>query len=208
MTDVVVWRHGQTDYNRDGRVQGRVDIPLNDDGLAQAAQAAQNLAALGPAAIFSSPLSRALQTAQALSDLTGAEVRTRQDLVERSFGAWEGKTRQEIKSGWPGEYGRWRAGEDPEGVGVETREQVARRFGGALEEIARGARQAAAQDQGPVVVVAHGSAITLGVSYLLGLEVSSWFGLRGLDNCHHGLVRSVSRAPGWMLVRWSSWGVA
>ena len=60
--------------------------------------------------------------------------------------------------------------------------------------------------RGPVVVVAHGAAITLGTTYLLGLDPGGWFGLRGLDNCHHAVLRSGSRTPGWTLVCWNAGG--
>lgn len=199
-TDLIVWRHGLTDYNVAGRVQGQVDICLSETGRMQAAAAARGLAALGPGRIVASPLSRAQETAQALADLTGLPVETCDDLRERSFGAWEGLTREEIEAGWPQEFRRWRAGQDPVGVDVESRADTAARVGGAM------ARLAEQSCDGPVVLVAHGAAITLGVTWLLGLDPSGWFGLRGLDNCHFARLRQVRRSPGWMLVAWNEAG--
>ena len=89
MTRLVLWRHGLTDYNVAGRIQGRVDIPLNDAGLAQASAVAPAIAAMEPTAIVSSPLGRARQTADVLSAAVGVDVRVDDALTERSFGMWE-----------------------------------------------------------------------------------------------------------------------
>lgn len=196
----MVWRHGLTDYNAAGRIQGQVDICLSQTGRIQAAAAARGLAELAPSRIVASPLSRAHETAQALAAVTGVPVETCDDLRERSFGAWEGLTREQIEAGWPQEFRRWRGGADPVGVDVETRAHTAARVGAALVNLAGQA------SDGPVVVVSHGAAITLGVTWLLGLDPSGWFGLRGLDNCHFGRARRVSRQPGWMLVAWNEAG--
>lgn len=236
MTDLVLWRHGETDHNVAGRVQGRVDVPLNATGTAQAVQAARALAALRPSRIVSSPLARARATAQVLAEElgggTGAAVPVDvvEDLVERSFGAWEGLTRTQIETGWPEAAQVWRAGGDPQGVGVETRAHAAARVGSAIESLMARAGGTArsggggpagpvssrgdagpvggAADQppgtGPVVVVAHGSAITLGATYLLGADPSAWFGLKGLDNAHWAVLRRSGRAPGWMVVSWNT----
>lgn len=197
MTRLVLWRHGQTDYNAQQRIQGQVDIPLNEDGLAQARAAAPGLAELGPSRIVSSPLTRAGQTAEVLADLARVPVSVDDGLIERSFGVWEGLTRTEMKDGWPEQYRAWRLGRDPEGLGVETRAAVARRVGQAL----RAAAPAGSQET--VVVVAHGAALTLGTTDLLGLDASTWLGLRGLDNCHHAVLRDGKRAPGWVLTGWN-----
>ena len=117
----------------------------------------------------------------------------------------------------------WRAGGDPQGVGVETRAHAAARVGSAIESLmARsggggpapvsscgpaGPVEGAADQPpgtGPVVVVAHGSAITLGATYLLGADPSAWFGLKGLDNAHWAVLRRSGRAPGWMVVSWNT----
>jgi glucosyl-3-phosphoglycerate phosphatase len=71
---LVLWRHGQTEWNVDGRGQGHLDIPLDDVGRDQAKAAATRLASLRPTAIISSDLSRAYETALALAELTGLEV--------------------------------------------------------------------------------------------------------------------------------------
>lgn len=200
MTELVLWRHGQTDYNAQMRVQGQIDIPLNSTGLEQARAAAAGIAALGPARIVCSPLSRARQTAQALAGLTGLVPEREDSLVERAFGQWEGLTRQEVSAGWPEQAQAWLRGQDPVGVGVETRAETAQRVGGALERIMAQAEQ---EGQEVVVVVGHGSATTLGTSHLLAVDPSTWSGLRGMDNCHYAVVRRSQHHPGWRLVAWN-----
>lgn len=198
MTQLVLWRHGQTDYNREGRVQGRDDVPLNEAGLAQAAAAAPELAALEPTGIVCSPLARARGTAEALARVAGIDVVVEPDLIERSFGVWEGLSGREIEAGWPEAYRIWRDGGDPEGVGVETRAEVATRVGNALRGIAARAGQDAC-----LVVAAHAAATTLGAVGLLGLDPSGWSGIRSMDNCRHAVLRTAGRKPGWMLVGWN-----
>ncbi|WP_194947906.1 histidine phosphatase family protein [Actinomyces trachealis] len=200
MTDLVLWRHGQTEYNAQARVQGQVDIPLNETGWTQARQAALALAERRPGRIVSSPLERARQTASVLAELTGLPVCTEAGLMERDFGQWEGLNRKQMTDGWPDQYAAWRRGEDPQGVGVETRTDTSVRVGQALLRIVELAER---DGEELVVAVAHGSALTLGVTYLLGLDPTAWFGLRGLDNCHHAVLRRSGRDPGWNLVAWN-----
>lgn len=82
MTDLILWRHGQTDYNSQGRIQGQVDVPLNETGRDQARRAAEDIAALGPTRIVSSPLIRARDTAEALASLTGLSVEIDEGLAK------------------------------------------------------------------------------------------------------------------------------
>lgn len=197
MTRLVLWRHGQTDYNAQQRLQGQVDIPLNEEGLAQAQAASPVLAEFEPSRIVTSPLLRASQTAEVLADRTGVPVSVDERLIERAFGVLEGLTHPEMKAGWPEGYLAWRRGEDPQGLGIEPRGSVARRVGRAL----RAAAPTGTEET--VVVVAHGSALTLGTTSLLGLDASTWLGLRGLDNCHHAVLIDSARTPGWVLRGWN-----
>ncbi|WP_127841830.1 histidine phosphatase family protein [Actinomyces wuliandei] len=206
MIEVVLWRHGQTDYNLAGRVQGQVDVPLNDTGAQQARQAAAAVAALGPTRIVSSPLGRAWATAQVLAQEVGLPVETEARVAERSFGQWEGLTRKQIKAGWPDLYRRWREGRDVPEVGVEARDQVARRVGAAVAELVVPGRadmtDGGAADGDVVVVVSHGSATRLGVCHLLGLDPTTWFGLRGMANGHYARLQTQKHEPGWALQGW------
>jgi broad specificity phosphatase PhoE len=155
---LVLWRHGQTAWNAQRRFQGQSDIPLDETGLAQADRAARLLAALRPAVIFTSDLSRATQTAQRLAAVTGLAVQLDKDLRERNGGSWEGMTDPEIRRAYPAEYALWNP---PDG---ETVEAVAERTAAALSRIAEGLPAG-----GVAVLVSHGGAISLGISRLLGL---------------------------------------
>src|SRR5699024_12554464 len=117
-TTVLLWRHGQTDYNSGGRLQGQVDIALNETGQAQAAAAAEVLSRVQPVQIISSDLSRAHDTARTLGELVGVPVRLDQRLRERSFGRWEGLAHPESAEGGPEQYGERAGGEQAEGGGA------------------------------------------------------------------------------------------
>jgi probable phosphoglycerate mutase len=153
---LVVWRHGQTTYNVEHRFQGQSDVPLNEVGLLQAAEAARYLAALRPSAIFSSDLSRASVTAEALARLTGLTVQLDKDLRERSGGSWEGLTEPEIAERFPLERATWTP---PDG---EPALAVADRASAALERIA-----ASMPGGTTAVVVSHGAALGMALARLL-----------------------------------------
>lgn len=192
---IIFWRHGQTDYNVQGRVQGQVDIPLNEVGLAQAEAAAEELAKLKPDLIISSDLRRAQATAQVLQGKCGEGVQLLKDdrLRERAFGDFEGLSVKELKTRFAGRYEEWRGtGESPL-AGVESRGKVGMRVAQCVTEYFENAEEV-------LVVVSHGSALTQGLVKLLGLDPLAWQGLRGLDNCHWSTLIPYSREPGWRLV--------
>jgi glucosyl-3-phosphoglycerate phosphatase len=156
---LVLWRHGRTLWNAERRFQGRSDVPLDEIGQAQARDAAPYLAAMHPAAIFSSDLARAAGTASYLAGLTGLTVQFEKDLRERGGGAWEGLTDAEIRAQYPEAYAGFNP---PDGESVES---VADRVGAALQRIADSLEGSAPL----AVVVSHGAAINMGTSRLLGL---------------------------------------
>ena len=192
---IIFWRHGQTDYNVQGRVQGQVDIPLNEVGVAQAEAAAEELVKLKPDLIICSDLRRAQATAQVLQDTCGEGVQLLKDerLRERAFGDFEGLSVKELKTRFAGRYEEWRStGESPL-AGVESRGKVGMRVAQCVTEYFEDADEV-------LVVVSHGSALTQGLVKLLGLDPLAWQGLRGLDNCHWSTLIPYSREPGWRLV--------
>ena len=87
---IYIFRHGQTDYNVARRVMGQLDIPLNDVGRVQATELADKLATFAIGAIYSSPLARAMETAQAVADKIGAPIITDKRLMERHNGKLQG----------------------------------------------------------------------------------------------------------------------
>jgi probable phosphoglycerate mutase len=195
-TRVVIWRHGQTAHNREGRIQGASDVPLDDVGVAQAQHAATQLAPLAPAAIWSSDLGRARTTAQALADLVDLPVHLDPRLREREFGSWEGLAVTEIAERWPEQFHRWRHGEDLPEIGMETRASAAARISQAVADAASGV-----PDGSYVVVTTHGGGSVCGITALMELDPTDWLGFRVMRNAHWAVLeRGGSRPPAWRLV--------
>jgi broad specificity phosphatase PhoE len=132
-------RHGQTDWNREHRLQGNIDVPLNATGLAQAHEAAARLAGLPIATVVSSHLSRARRTAEIAAQALGLPVEIDPDLAEVALGVREGTPEDGLLE-------RWQQGETPEGA--ETYIDFCRRT-------QAGVRRALTRP-GPVLIVAHG----------------------------------------------------
>ena len=107
-TRIIAIRHGETAWNVGGRVQGHLDIDLNDKGRWQAQQAAQALAGEPIQALYASDLRRAHGTALAIASATGRTVQTDEGLRERCFGVFEGKTFAEVEAQWPDQAFSWR----------------------------------------------------------------------------------------------------
>ena len=127
MTTILLARHGETDWNRDGIWQGWADPPLNETGRRQARELAEQLRGLPFEAVYASDLQRARETAEIVAAPHGVSVRTDAGLREIDIGSWSGLTRPEIEERFPN-------GERPDG---ETREQHAARVLAAVERIAR-----------------------------------------------------------------------
>jgi probable phosphoglycerate mutase len=108
-TRILAIRHGETAWNASTRIQGHTDIPLNEHGQRQAQLLAQALAQADPLdAIYSSDLQRALATAQALAEQTGARLVTHVGLRERAFGDFEGRSFAQIEQEMPEQAQLWR----------------------------------------------------------------------------------------------------
>jgi len=102
MTRIVLVRHGQTEWNRFERFRGRADVPLDADGLAQAeATAARIEREYQVAAVYSSPLSRALRTAEAIARRFSLGVQTHAGLLDIDYGAWQGLTPDDVRQRQP-----------------------------------------------------------------------------------------------------------
>jgi broad specificity phosphatase PhoE len=175
---LIVWRHGNTDWNVEGRVQGQTDVPLNDLGRQQAVDAADLLVRHRPDAIVASDLRRGADTAEILGALTGLAVRLDARLRERFFGTWQGLTMTEAADRFPTEHARWRAGAESIGCDIEGLDDVGKRVAEALQDAAELA------PGGTVVVATHGAAARQGIGQLLGWTVEQLRTLRALQNCH------------------------
>jgi probable phosphoglycerate mutase len=107
-TRLIAIRHGETAWNVDTRIQGQLDVPLNDTGRWQAKRLSTALADESLQAVYSSDLLRAYETARAVAHVSGHVVLTDQGLRERRFGEFEGHTWKEIEERWPAQSARWR----------------------------------------------------------------------------------------------------
>lgn len=191
---IVLWRHGQTDWNINNRFQGHSDIPLNDVGVYQAQRAAQLLAGMKPTGIISSDLQRAIATAQALADLVRLPVEVDQDLRETNGGHWEGKTGEENRETDSANFLRWIDGDNsPAGAIGERRTEVAERAVGAINNaLAKGG-------EGQLLIVTtHGGTSRCVLGKLLELPQSHWGVLGGLSNAAWSILQQNPR--GWNLV--------
>src|SRR5262245_32760792 len=165
MTEILLARHGETDWNRESRFQGRADPPLNDLGRGQAAKLAGSLAGEEVAAIYTSPLRRALETAEVVAashQLTPAAV---EGLREVDLGPWQGLTRGEVEQHFPEEFRRWLDYGQGWDDG-ETYEQMGSRVIAALEELAwkhHGER---------IIAITHGGPIRAALARAAGTSYS------------------------------------
>jgi probable phosphoglycerate mutase len=175
---VVVWRHGRTEWNLAGRFQGQRDVPLDPVGVAQARSSARILAALRPAAIVASDLSRAADTAAELGKLTGHQVQFEPGLRETYLGNWQGLTRAEVAARYPGEEAAWLRGELERRGGGESMPEVADRAVAAV----RGALDKLGPDD-TLVAVTHGGSGRVLIGRLCGLPPEHWSALGVLSNC-------------------------
>ena len=173
----VLVRHGETEYNRQGRWQGAgSDPPLNDRGRQQARAVDAALAEVPFDALYSSDLDRALETARILGASRGLKPRVLEGLREMSHGAWEGKTFPEILDTWADEYQRFES--DPRNVRRpegDSYSDLAARVWPLLDRLAdrhRGKR---------ALVVTHGGPIRLVLSDLTGTPLTERDRL-GVDN--------------------------
>ena len=157
MTTLLLARHGETDWNRELRIQGSSDVELNELGRRQAQLLAQELTDVELDAIYASDLSRAQATAAAVAATHALEVRLDPRLRERSFGSWEGLTREDIAELPPGSR---HDGESD----AEVRERVL----DAVREIAT------AHPGEQVLIVSHGAALNTLWHHALGVRIERW----------------------------------
>jgi broad specificity phosphatase PhoE len=143
VTAILLARHGETDWNREGRFQGWADPPLNEAGRAQAQALSHRLRETPFDAVYSSDLRRAHETASIVAAPHGVPVVTDPALREIDVGSWSGLTRMQIEERFPG-------AEHHDG---ETREHHLARVLEAVERIARGHRG------GRILVVSHGGSL-------------------------------------------------
>ncbi len=187
-TEVCIIRHGETDWNVEKRIQGHIDIPLNSNGLAQAGAAAKGLVRHQFAAVYSSDLDRAWQTAKASADQLNLPLQAVAGLRERHFGALQGLTSTEIAEQLPHLHQPYLSRHpDHDFEGGESLLAFARRIVATVEELAaRHSGQA-------VLLVAHGGVLDICYRHAIGRLLTAprdypipnaainWFDIAGRD---------------------------
>jgi probable phosphoglycerate mutase len=177
VTTILLARHGETDWNRDGRFQGHADPALNDLGRRQAHELGLRMRGERLDAIWSSDLRRAAETAQHVAGRLGLKVLNTRGLREMDVGSWSGLTRDEIAERWPTEYERWREG----GHGWDDGE----RFEAMQRRVVEAVLAIASTNPGQrVLVVTHGGPIRALHAFAEGITLAEHRRRRGpASNC-------------------------
>jgi probable phosphoglycerate mutase len=194
VAELVLVRHGRTDWNAVRRIQGQADSQLDSLGHLQAEAIAPVLAALSPAALWSSDSDRARTTASHIAARCGLEPTYDARLREYSLGRWEGLLHEEFEAASPEEYAEFRRANWDGIADAEKQVDVAARMTAVLSEIA-----GSLDGTEVAVVVSHGAAIRTAVAALLGWSAEEALTLHGMDNCGYAVLRrAVPDAP-WRL---------
>ena len=166
---IIIVRHGETDWNKEGRFQGQIDIPLNNNGKLQAKQASEYLKNIEFSKIYSSSMQRPFETAKIILCETDLKIKKIDNLVEISHGLWEGKLENEIRDKWPKLLDDWH--QRPENVTMpegESIRDVAKRSISAWENIC-----AEQEDDDITLLVAHDAVNKTLICHILGLDCSN-----------------------------------
>jgi glucosyl-3-phosphoglycerate phosphatase len=198
---LILWRHARTQWNADGRFQGQLDPPLDDEGRNQAARVAPHLLACGLTAagtvVVSSDLTRAAATATVLTSLLGVPLRLDARLREHGLGAWEGLTRDDVAARHPEQYADWLAGRPVRGRGGENPSDVTRRVLALLADLPTA-------EVG--VLVTHGGTAGRLLEALLGLGSDHRRVFGALANCAWSEL--VQQGDRWRLIRHNTWAAS
>jgi len=197
-TRIIAIRHGETAWNVDTRIQGQLDVALNEVGIWQAGRVAQALTDEPVAAIYASDLLRAWQTALAIAVVAGCPLSARVGLRERGFGEFEGKTYAEIEATWPALSLQWRKREPlwapPGGESLAT----------MRERVLQTVNALAAQHMGEqIVLVAHGGVMDILYRLATGQELQA---PRAWQLGNAAINRLLWTPDGFTLVGWADTG--
>ncbi len=189
---IILWRHGQTDWNVANKFQGHTDIPLNSVGEYQVKHAARLVVDIKPTSIISSDLSRAHNTAKALAELNGLPIHVDARLRETNCGKWEGLTGEEIRAIDHENLKEWSLGGDnPAGGTGDRRSEVGARAKAAIEDFLAG------KDNETLIVATHGGTARAVIGMYLELPIPYWSKIGGLSNASWSVL---SHSPkGWLL---------
>jgi len=189
---LILVRHGETDFNRADVFRGRVDLPLNERGRMQARAAADYLAADSLEAFYSSPMQRAMETAAAIALPYGSEASALEYFIDVDYGQWSGKSIDEIRATWPQEFSIW--ADDPDETTFPDGEAV-RAVRARLEE---GLEWLASEIDGRGLLVGHKLINRIILCIVLGLPTT---GIWRLEQSN-GAINIIDRGEqGWVLRR-------
>ncbi len=187
---LILVRHGQTLDNVAGIAQGWNDSALSEAGKTQVQHLAERLAAMKPTALYSSPLGRALATADAIAAATGLPITQLPELREMNYGGWEGRSFLDVRREDEPAYQRWIADEEANCPDGESHADVRRRLVQAIRKI---------NSERPVVVT-HGTAIRIAATALLELPTLA---ARHFAQDNAALNVFVWRSDHWVLKVWN-----
>jgi broad specificity phosphatase PhoE len=178
MIRLLLGRHGETDWNRDGRWQGHADGPLNARGRHQALQLAARIARLQPVALYSSDLARARQTAELVSEATGLPVVASPGIREVDVGEWTGYTRSEVEARFPERYAAYQHDGGTGYPGGETFAALGRRSLATVDAFCAGH-----SDGDVIAIICHGGTIRALTAAALKLPRAGRILTPGPENC-------------------------
>lgn len=160
-------RHGETDWNAEKKIQGSMDIELNETGIQQAHNLAEVLDGQGIECVYTSKLQRASVTARMIADKLDVPCLEKAGLEEICFGDWEGHTWYEVKCADEAKYEYWKANRrDARPPRGETYEELAKRFIAAVVEIIR-------EDKGDTLILTHSACIQILLAEMNGTPIAS-----------------------------------
>jgi broad specificity phosphatase PhoE len=175
MAKIMLIRHGETDWNVKEIFRGQMDVPLNETGISQAKLLAEYLKDIQIEAIYSSPLQRALRTADIIADYHQMPVKIADGLTDFNYGKWQGLSRETVKERYPGLYEAWLNNQLAKVPGGESLDNVRAR---SLSLV----KQVVAKYSGIVALVSHRVTNKVLICALLGLNNSHFWNIK-LDNC-------------------------
>jgi broad specificity phosphatase PhoE len=176
MTQLFLVRHGRTGWNKEQIFRGTKDVPLDEVGREEAVLVGERLKGEGLRAVFSSPLARARETAEAIARFHSIEVQVMAGLNDLNFGAWEGMSLAGVKKRYPDLYHQW----------LEAPHQVVFPEGEELAAVTSRAMERHPQDT--VALVSHRVVLKVLICALLGLDNSHFWNIRQdttAVNCFH-----------------------
>ncbi|MBA7664053.1 Phosphoserine phosphatase 1 [subsurface metagenome] len=176
MTEILLVRHGETEWNVKKVFRGRIDVELNETGLKQAELLAKYLSGVNIAAIHSSPVKRALTTAETIAGYHKLKVVITPGLIDLNFGEWQGLSHQEVRDTYTELYAEW----------IKHPDRVKIPAGESLDEVRKRTMDVVdgliAKYEGSVVLVSHRVVNKVLICALLGLDNSHFWNIQQ-DNC-------------------------